>query len=316
MRIIVAASGEFAVPSLRCLSNSDHEIAFVLTQPDRVAGRGRKTKPTPVREAAEHYGLKVIPTDDINSAEILERVKAAQARVGVVAAFGQKIGPDLLEAMPGGWVNLHASLLPAYRGASPIHRAVLDRQAESGVTVFRLVQRMDAGPILVTRRTAIKPEETTDELHDRLARVACDAIKVTLDMFEDGIPDGIPQDESLVTKAPKLRKEDGRIDFSRTTEEVAAHILGMWDWPGASCRFVSADGKRNERVILARARPAETTAKPTDGATPGQIGEQLYVATGDGFLELLEIKPESGHVMPWPDFVNGRHVQAGDRFES
>lgn len=315
MRIIVAASGEFAVPALRSLNESDCHIALVLTQPDRVAGRGRKTKPTPVRQAAQEFGLQVLPTDDVNSAEILDRVKAAEARVGVVAAFGQKIGPALLEAIPAGWINLHASLLPAYRGASPIHRAVLDRCDETGVTVFRLVERMDAGPILVTRQTAIKPDETTDELHYRLARIGCDAVKAALALFENAIPDGTPQDESQVTRAPKLRKQDGWIDFTRSADQVAAHVCGMWDWPGATCRFVSADGKRNERVILARVRPAETLAKPPAGAPPGQIGEQLYVIAGDGFIELLEIKPESGRVMTWPDFVNGRHVKPGDRFE-
>jgi methionyl-tRNA formyltransferase len=314
MRIIVAASGEFAVPLLRSLIHSSHEVAFVLTQPDRAAGRGRKTTPTPVRQIAEEHGLEVIATDEVNAAEILERVAAAGARVGVVAAFGQKIGPSLLEALPGGWINLHASLLPAYRGAAPIHRAVLDRCDQTGVTAFRLVKRMDAGPILVTRWTTIMAEETTAELHERLARIACDALRATLELFEHGIPDGTPQDESRATRAPKLRKQDGRIDFARSAAEVAAHVCGMWDWPGATCRFVSADGRRNEPVTLACARPADTLTQPAEGVPPGQIDAQLYVATGDGFIELLEIKPESGRVMTWLDYVNGRHVQPGDRF--
>ena len=316
MRIIYAASGEFAVPALRSLLDAGYDIPFVLTQPDRGAGRGRKVRPTPVREAAERLGVNVIPTPDINAPEMCQRVSASGARVGVTTAFGQKMGPEILAALPGGWVNIHASLLPAYRGAAPFQRAVLDGCEETGVTVFRLVERMDAGPVLVTRRTAVRPEETADELHDRLAAIGCDAIKAALPLFEHEIPDGTPQDESQATRAPKLRKEDGVVDFNRPAVEVAAHICGMWSWPGATCRFVAADGQRSEPVILARARVVEAPGPPGDSLSPGRIDDRLYVATADSFIELLEIKPQAGRVMPWPDFVNGRHVRPGDRFEA
>ncbi len=316
MRIIFAASGDFAVPVLRSLTRAGYEIPFVLTQPDRQAGRGKALTPTPVRQVATELGLEVVATGDANSADIIGRVADSGARVGVTTAFGQKIGAELLTALPGEWVNIHASLLPAYRGAAPFQRAILDRAEQTGVTVFRLVERMDAGPILLTRRTGLKPEETAEELHDRLAAIGCDAIKAALPLFENEIPAGDPQDESKATRAPKLRKEDGVIDFARPAADVAAHVCGMWSWPGATCRFVSADGQRNEPVTLARARVAETPPGADTPGAPGQIDERLYVAAAAGQIELLEIKPQGGRLMPWPDFVNGRHVRPGDWFEA
>ncbi|MFQ5489198.1 MAG: methionyl-tRNA formyltransferase [Phycisphaerae bacterium] len=314
MRIIYAGSGHFAVPALRSIHAAGHEIAFVLTQPDRPAGRGKHPMPTPVRAMAQQLGLEVVAKEQVNSDEFVERVRSSGAVVGVVAAFGQKLGPDLLESLPAGWINIHASLLPAYRGAAPVHRAILDRVDQTGVTVFKLVERMDAGPILTVRRTGPKPDETTAELHDRLAAIGCDAVKAALPLFADGIPDGTPQDEANVTFAPKLNKTDGRIDFSRPAQVEAAHINGMWSWPGARCVFVTADGSRTEPVTLARARPAEVAESRHD-PQPGLIDDRLYVAAGEGFVELLEIKPEGGRIMTWPEFVNGRHVTAGDRFE-
>ena len=315
MRVIFAGSGDFAVPALRSLVGAGHEVAFVLTQPDRIAGRGRRLTPTPVRRVAEELGLEVVATAQVNAPEIAERVTASGVRLAVTAAFGQKIGPALLAAPPAGWINLHASLLPAYRGSSPIHRAILDRCPRTGVTVFRLTERMDAGPILTSRWTTIQPQETTDELHDRLAAIGCDALAAAVPLFEDVIPEGTPQDESQATRAPRLRKEEGRIDFTRPAEIEAAHICGMWSWPGATCRYVSSATGKSENVTLARARVAEVPPGAPAGGPPGQLDERLYVATGSGFLELLEIKPQAGRVMPWPDFVNGRHVQPTDRFE-
>jgi len=316
MRVVFAGSGDFAVPALRCLAGSSHEIALVLTQPDRQAGRGRRLTPTPVREWAEKLKLPTVAVSDVNDPEIVHRISASDAALGVVAAFGQKIGPDLLTAPPAGWINLHASLLPAYRGAGPIQRAILDRCERTGVTVFRLTSRMDAGPILTTRWTAIKPDETASELHDRLAGIGCDAMLAALDLFGKGIPEGTPQDESQATRAPKLSKEDGRIDFNRDAGMVAALVRAMWSWPGATCRFVCTSTSRSDYVTLARARVAEGTAGCATELAPGALDERLYVAAGSGFVELLEIRPQGGRVMTWPDFVNGRHVQPGDRFET
>ncbi len=315
MRLVVLATGEFAVPTLRSLhGGGGQEIACVVTQPDRARGRGRKTTPTPAKECALELGYEVIEAPDVNDPAMVARIAAYGAALGLVVAFGQKLGDALLEAFPQGCINLHASLLPKYRGAAPYQWAVIRGEERSGVTVFRLSSRMDAGPILATRWTLIKPEETAAELHDRLAQIGPDAVADALDLYAHGrIPAGQSQDAEQATKAPKLTKQDGHIDFRQPAEVLASRICGLWSWPGALCDFVSEDGGRRERVILARARVAEAGGTPR---TPGIIDTRLFVSTADGFVELLELKPQSGRLMTWSEFVNGRHVKAGDRFES
>jgi methionyl-tRNA formyltransferase len=250
------------------------------------------------------------------------RLKSLSADLAYVAAFGQKIGRELLGAFPVGIINLHASLLPALRGAAPINWAIINGDDMTGVTVFRLVEKMDAGPVLMQRRTEIGDTETADELHDRLARIGCDAVRATLELLaaQPETP-GTPQDAAKATIAPKLSKRDGHIRFDQTAATIADRICGLWGWPGASCRYVSADrrsaatgGRRDEIVTLARARRHEG-----DGAVsgePGRLTDILTVQTAAGELEILEIKPAGGRLMAWQDFVNGRHVAPGDSFIS
>ncbi len=311
MRLLFFGSGAFAVPTLRNVQQN-HDVAAVITQPDRPSGRGRKLTPTPVKERALQLGLEVITVEQVNDESIVRRLLDFGADVGVVLAFGQKIGAAIRDSIPGGCINAHASLLPKYRGAAPFQWTILNGEEQAGVTVFKLVHRMDAGPILTTRWTSLKPHETADELHDRLAGIAVDAITGLLKLYAtDPNPPGEPQDDAAATRAPKLRKEDGFIDFARPAGELAHFVCGMWDWPGARCRFTSSDGTRNEDVVLAGARLAEGQALRLP---LGQLDAQLLVATGDGMLQLLEIKPAGGKLMTWPDCVNGRHVKAGDRF--
>lgn len=196
MRIVFLGSGAFAEPTLRWLAQSGHDIPLVITQPARGSGRGRRTARTPVAAVAQELGLQVASVEDVNAPEFVAGLRELDARVGLVIAFGQKLGPDLLSAVRGGCINLHASLLPKYRGAAPINWAIVRGEDRSGCTVFRIASRMDAGPILVSRWTAIGAEETAGELHDRLAGVGVDAVQAALAMFEeDAIPDGEPQDE-------------------------------------------------------------------------------------------------------------------------
>ncbi len=311
MRILFFGSGEFGVPALRNLEHN-HDVATVITQPDRPSGRGRKLTPTPVKRWALQLGLDVITVEDVNEPSIVRALLDGQVDVGVVLAFGQKIGRDLLNGITGGCINAHASLLPRYRGAAPIQWAIIRGEQETGLTVFKLVEHMDAGPILACRRTCLKQDETAEELHGRLAGIAVDAINGALELYaENPNPPGEPQDESAATPAPKLKKEGGYIDFNKSACELARFICGMWSWPGARCRFVSVGPAKQEEVIIARARAAGGRA---ENLPPGQIDSRLLVATGEGMLELLEIKPAGGKLMSWPDFVNGRHVRPGDRF--
>jgi len=314
MRIVFLASGAFAQPTLRWLAQSQHEVALVVTQPAKSSGRGRHLTRTPVRAMADELGLETLETENVNAPDVITRLRSLEARVGLVIAFGQKLGPELLGSMPGGCINLHASLLPKYRGAAPINWAVTRGEMNTGCTVFRITNRMDAGPILITRWTEIKPEETAGELHDRLAGIGVDAMKAAVELFDgDHIPDGTPQDEREATLAPKLTKADGIVNFDRPAADVAHHICGMTPWPGALARFESRDG-RWENVAFLRARRALDPFAPSD--QPGTIDARRYVAARDGFVEILEIKPSSGRAMTWQDYVNGRHVSPGDRFTS
>lgn len=311
MRIVLLASGEFAVPTLRWLAQSEHEVPLVITQPSRPSGRGRKVTPTPVRAWAGDLGLETLEVEDINDSGIVRDLRACEAHVGLAIAFGQMLGGEVLSAFPGGCINLHASLLPKYRGAAPINWAIVRGEERTGCTVFRIVKKLDAGAVLTSRCTEIKPEETAGELHDRLAGIGVDAVQGALAMFEHGaVPDGEPQKHDEATLAPKLEKSDGYVRFDRSTAHVVDHIHGMTPWPGATARYESKDG-RWEKLTLVRARAAENPAPPK--IPPGDIDERCHVAALDGFVELLEVKPSSGRVMTWPDYVNGRHVAAGDR---
>lgn len=316
MRILFFGSGEFGIPTFRSIAKVGHEIVAAVTQPDRPRGRGKDVTPTPLKAEALSAGVPVHSPSDVNAADVVAALKAHRADLAYVAAFGQKIGAELLNAFPVGIINLHGSLLPALRGAAPVQRAVMNGLAETGVTIFRLVSRMDAGPILVQRRTGINVDETADELHDRLSRIGCDAARATLELLtaEPNTP-GTPQDESLVTIAPKLSKAEGRISFDAPVRPLTDRIRGLWSWPGAICRFVSSNGQRAERITIARAVPYEGRTSPARNADEiGRVTEMMGVQTADSEMMILELKPAGGRLMAWQDFVNGRHVQPGDRF--
>ncbi|MCP4245536.1 MAG: hypothetical protein GY778_00665, partial [bacterium] len=198
------------------------------------------------------------------------------------------------------------------RGAAPVAWAILNGEERTGVTVFRLVDRMDAGPILVQRQTAIDPTEACDDLEARLSRVGCDAIDATLQLLEsDPNAAGELQDESQATPAPKLKKSDGYLHFDRPAGELALRCRAMWPWPGAKCRYRSADGRSEDLTISVAAAVPTTAPEP-----PGMMTSILTVATGEGTLEIHGLKPAGKRLMSWQEFVNGRHVQPGDRLEA
>lgn len=313
MRVVYFGSGDFAVPTLRWLVNSRHDLLLVVTQPDRPAGRGKTLHPTPVAERAALEGVETLKSENVNTPEIIERLRALRADIAVVAAFGQKLLEPLRSVFPLGCINLHSSLLPKFRGAAPINAAILAGEAKTGVSVFRLVDRMDAGPVLLQRQTMIGSTETAGELQDRLAGICCDAIGAALDLLEKE-PDapGTPQDESQVTYAKKLKKSDGFLDFAQPAEELARIIRAMWPWPGARCRYVPAasTGKPVELTVI-----TATALPKTGGEAPGTLSSILTAATGQGALEIHSVQPAGSRPMSWQEFVNGRHVQPGDRLE-
>lgn len=317
MRIVFFGSGAFGIPTFDSIRHDGHDIPLVVSQPDRPSGRGKKTTPTPLKAAAEADGVRVITPENVNAPDVLDIIRAQKADLGYVVAFGQKIGHELLhEIFPTGIVNLHGSVLPTLRGAAPVQWSVINGTGKAGVTVFRIVEKMDAGPILITRSTAINDDETSSDLHDRLSRIGCDAVRETLKILEaDPKAPGTPQDESLATKARKLKKTDGYIHFDESAAALSSRINGLWSWPGAICRFVSADGKRDERVTIARVRPYEGAATPAASDDDlGKITDMMALQVRDGPLSILEVKPAGGKLMAWPDYANGRRVQPGDRF--
>ncbi len=312
MRIVFIATGRFALPTLDALHAAACEIPLVITPPDRPRGRGRRLTPTAVNTAATALGLEVLTAPNINDPQVIQRVRACNADVGLVIDFGQKIGPESRNACRGGCINLHASLLPKYRGAAPFQWALIRGESVTGVTVFKLTDRMDAGAILAMREAAIGPAETADELHDRLADIGPAAVADALRAFENRrVPAGRPQDETQATSAPKLRKQDAHIGFSDTAQTLVNRIHGLWSRPGASCLFRAADGSRDEIVTIARAAVVEPTHADLE---PGTLDEYLHVATSDRSVKILEIKPQSGKLMTWAAYVNGRRPTPGDRF--
>ena len=313
MRVVFLASGAFARPTLKWLAKSEHDVAAVVSQPARSSGRGRRSARTPVSALADELGLETIEAPNVNAPQIVDRLAALDAHVGLVIAFGQKIEATLRSSVPGGYVNLHASLLPKLRGAAPIQWAVVNGDTRTGCTVFRLVDRMDAGPVLVESQTDIDPSETAGELHDRLAELGVETVRSALTILEDNpSAPGTPQDDAQATSARKLAKNDGSVRFDRPAAGVVSHILGMTPWPGATARFEADDG-RWENVTLMRARRVSGD-DASAGISPGTIDARGFVATTDGFVQIVEIKPSSKRVMTWEDFVNGRHVAQGDRF--
>jgi methionyl-tRNA formyltransferase len=313
MRVVYFGSGDFAVPTLRWLVNSRHELPLVVTQPDRPAGRGKSLQPTSVAERALTDGLRLLRCENVNDPAIVEQLRSVEADIGVVASFGQKLGEPLRAVFPQGCINLHASLLPKFRGASPINAAILAGERKTGVTVFRLVDRMDAGPMLLKRETMIGATETAGELHDRLAGVCCDAIGAALDLLEKdpGCP-GQVQDESQASTARKLRKSDGYLRFGQPAEQLALLVRAMWPWPGARCRYVPSEGGKAVDLTVITATPVPiTAAEPAGTITP-----VMTVVAGQGTLEIHSVQPAGSREMTWQEFVNGRRIQAGDRLES
>ena len=258
MRLIFLGSGEFGLPVLGDL-RSRHELVGVMTQPDRPAGRRRQMTPTAVAQWATERGITVWKVEDVNEPSIVERVTSMGVDGGVVIAFGQKLGEALIESLGGLAVNLHASLLPKYRGAAPISWAMIRGERETGLSVIGLAQRMDAGLVYGQVGTSIDPLETAGELHDRLSQMGPGLIEQVLSRFESGQLTGEAQDGAFVSKAPKLSKADGYVDFDADAEEVRCRVHGLTPWPGARVTWVRDRGVGIERTDLILRRVAAET---------------------------------------------------------
>jgi methionyl-tRNA formyltransferase len=302
LKIIFAGSGEFGLPTLRALVGVGHKIVGVYTQPDRPAGRGRQLAATPIAQAAETMGLAVTRTDDLNSLSFLP-----PADLMVVIAFGQKISQEIANHARLGSINLHASLLPKFRGAAPINWAILSGEKTTGNSVIRLANRMDAGAILGQSQLTIGETETAGELHDRLAIDGATLVCQVATDLDSGSATERQQDESAATIAPKLSRETAKLDWSAPAEIVARRINGLSPWPGCRVKLLDTAGAELSQLALLRAKPIFGSPAPP----PGSIMENGAIATGRGSVELLDVQPAGKRPMATGDFRRGHRWTAG-----
>jgi len=312
MRIVYLGSGEFGLECLNALAQSSHRLDFIVTQPPRQAGRGRKNRPTPVADWANEKSISFLETQDVNDPQVVQRIKGYKPDLIVVIAFGQKIGDELINLPPKGAINVHASLLPKYRGAAPINWAIINGETETGISIITLAEKMDAGPILAQAKTEIPADETAGQLHDRLAPMAAPLLMETIDKIADNSAVYAEQDHSRATLAPKLKKSDGFLNFNDSAKSLARKILGLWPWPGASATYVSKKTAKPLRVTVAMAQVVRTS-NPAH-LQPGTLDENLNAICGQNALKITKIKPVASRLMDFKDFVNGRQTRPGDMF--
>ena len=302
MRIVFMGTPEFSVPVLKALVAAGHEIAAVYCQPPRPAGRGKKDRPTPVHAAAEALGLKVRHPLSLKSPEAQADFAALKADVAVVVAYGLLLPQAVLDAPTRGCLNIHASLLPRWRGAAPIHRAIMAGDTQTGICIMQMEAGLDTGPVLLRQATDIGAEETTAQLHDRLSPMGAALIVEALDRLDRLTPEAQPVDG--VTYAHKIDKAEARIDWSAPASEVDRKIRGLSPFPGAWCLY------GGERLKLLSSRLA------SGSGLPGEVlNDHLTVACGDGAVEILGLQKAGKAAQDRAVFLRGTPVKAGERLE-
>jgi methionyl-tRNA formyltransferase len=310
VRIVFFGTPDFAVPSLRALEGEGFEVAAVVTQPDRPRGRSRSAVVAPpVKVAALEYDIPVLQPEQPNEPAFLDELRALRPDLGVVVAYGHLLKPDLLSLPTHGMVNVHASLLPKYRGAAPITRAILAGETETGVSIMQMDEGLDTGPVLLRVPTAIAADETGGELTARLAELGALALVEALSLIASGTAEPEPQDPAAATYAPKITREAARIDWMRPPEQIARLARALDPKPGA---WALLDGKE-----LKLFGPLPAAATP-EGVNPGAIlatEPALVVAAHGGAIQFLDVQPAGRTRMAASDWARGRGVRAGDRFE-
>lgn len=298
-RIVFMGTPDFAVPALQALIETQ-EVVGVVTQPDRPAGRGRQLRPSPVKQVALAAGISLYQPKSLRKEETAAPLRAWQPDLIVVAAFGQILRKHVLDLPPLGCINVHASLLPRWRGASPIQHAILAGDAETGVTLMRMDEGLDTGPMYVERAVPITATETAATLHDKLAALGGDMLREFLPAISSGALTPTPQDDAHATYAPLIQKEAGLIDWQQTAVEIDRHIRAMSPWPGAFTYW------QGQQLKLLTAQPINLS---TDTLTPGDVlawQETAVVATGAGGLQLIELQLAGKRAMPAADFLRGQ----------
>jgi len=303
--IVYMGTPEFAVPTLQLLHKSDHHLSLVVTQPDRPRGRGRKVLPSPVKRAALKSGLNVIQPDSVKNQNFVDRVADLKADLFVVVAFGQILPARLLQLSKLGTINIHASLLPKYRGPAPIQWAIINGEKETGVTAMFMDEGLDSGDILFSSKTRIVSDDTSATLHDRLSVMGAELLMQALKRFEAGDVQAVPQDDAQVTYAPLLAKNDGHIDWKKTAVSLESFIRGVTPWPGAFTFY----GERRLKVF--KCKPVSSDVTAASGTVVKGFADELRIATGKDALSILEIQGASGKRLLIKDFLKGCPMAPG-----
>ncbi len=303
--IIFLGTPEFAVPSLQALHESDHRLTLVVTQPDRPKGRGRKIIPPPVKQMALDLGYPVIQPDSIKTEAFVEIVKKHSPDFLVVVAYGRILSKNILLLPRVGTINLHASLLPQYRGPAPIQWSIINSETVTGVTTMLMDEGLDTGDILLSAKEKISPADTSATLHNRLARLGASLLVETLNRFLHDDIRPVPQDHTRASYAPLLKKDDGHIIWDEPAEKICDFIRGMMPWPGA---FTYLGGNR---LKIFRAKSIETEVSDAPGTVLKGFADELRVAAGKGALSILEIQGASGKRLAIADFLRGSKIPPG-----
>lgn len=310
MRIAFFGTPAFAVPSLDAIAASEHVLAGVVTQPDRPRGRGQKITLAPVKARALDLGVPILQPERLRDAGFLAAFDAWNVDLAVVAAYGRILPAELLDRPRLGMINVHASLLPRWRGAAPIQRAILAGDRETGITIMKVVAALDAGPMLAREATPIDADETSVELERRLSEIGARLLMAVVARLAEGPVEGEPQDEALVTYADRITRADGIVDWTAPARAIHDRIRGLHPWPHASTWL------HGRRILLHESQLVD--AAPAD-APAGTIvradAEGIVVAAGEGAVRLLRLQPEGRAPMTVRDFLNGHRVTVGDRFE-
>jgi methionyl-tRNA formyltransferase len=312
MRLIFLGTPAFAVPTLEAIIEAGHEVAAVLTQPDRPSGRGQNAAASPVKQAAHRLGLTVYQPERVRRPEAVEYLRGIASDAMVVVGYGQIIPQAAIDLAPLGIINVHASLLPKYRGAAPIQWAIVRGEPRTGVTTMRIDAGLDTGEMLLKAETEIGPEENAVELGARLAAMGADLLVETLDGLRAGSIVAEKQDHAQATLAPLLKKEDGMIDWSQPAQTIHNRVRGLQPWPGAQTGFRGVPLHVWKTKSPTRGSGADQGVRPT--VAPGRVLslKPLVVACGEGVLELLEVQLEGRKRISAADFANGQRLTDND----